>query len=75
MNGPTDDTFFFQGNFAFVIAIIEFTAQPTSKFLKEAFCVVLGIRVFLSIKARQVLSEMSFFLQHTHKSKLEKILR
>ena len=66
MNGPTDDTFFFSGKFAFVIAIIEFTAQHTSKFLKEAFVLCLGLRVFLSIKARQVLSEMSFFLQHTH---------
>lgn len=70
MNWPTDDTVF-SGKFAFVIAIIEFTAQHMSKFLKEVFVLCLGLRVFLSVKARQVLPETSFFLQHK-KSKLEK---
>lgn len=38
-----------------------------SQFLKEVFVLCFGLRVFLSVKVRQILHRMSFFLRHTHK--------
>lgn len=60
MNWLTDDTIS-SGKFAFVSAIIEFTAQHMSQFLKDVFVLCMGLRVFVSVKARQILPEMSFF--------------